>query len=211
MKRTDAISLALLGLASAITASVYGRLPARVPVHFNIHGHADSWMDKPVGAWLLVAIAVLTWLILRFGSHVLPQRARERMLASPVALVGVLTVGLLVGLHLLILWTALNGTSSIGRPFAIVFGLYWLVLAQILPRVRRNPFIGIRTAWTLSSDENWARTHRFGAWAFTVGGLIAIVAGLVASPTVAIVAILVSAFAPVVWSVIVARRLPPEA
>jgi uncharacterized membrane protein len=207
--RTDAISLALIGLASAITGSVYARLPAQVPVHFNLYGKADGFMSKPFGAWILIATAVLVWLLVRFGAWLLPRRARERMQASPVALVGVLTIALFTGLQLLILLAALNGSNAIGRSFAIVFGLYWIVLAQVLPRVRRNPFIGIRTAWTLSSDENWARTHRFGAWAFTIGGLIAVVAGVFAMPALAIVAILCSALAPVVWSLIVAHRLPP--
>ncbi len=209
--RIDAVSLALLGLASAITGAVYGRLPQQMPVHFNLYGKPDGWMGKPVGAWLLLGLTLVTWLLVRFGAALLPKQARERMAASPVALVGLLTVGFFVGLQLLVLHAALTSAASMGSSFGVLFGVYWIVLAQVLPRVRRNPFIGIRTAWTLSSDENWARTHRFGARAFTLGGLVAVLAALASMPAIAIGAILVSALAPVVWSFVVAHRLPPEA
>jgi uncharacterized membrane protein len=203
--RLDALTFALLGLGSAITAAVYSRLPARVPVHFNIHGVADGWMSKPWGATILLLTCVIVWLTVRFGSRILAGRARERMDASPVKMVGLLTVGLFVVLQLLVLYSALADTMTIGRPLTIALGGYWIILAQVLPRVRRNPFIGIRTAWTLSSDENWARTHRFGAWAFSIGGVVAVLSGLLGAATFAMVAILVSAFAPLIFSIFVAR------
>ena len=207
--RLDAVTLALLGFGAAVTAAVYPRLPARIPVHFNIHAVADGWMDKPLGATILLASAAFTGLLVRFGGFLLPRGARERMNASPVKLVTLLTIGLLVSLQLMILDAALHDRVTIGRPLSIVLGVYWIVLAQVLPRVRRNPFIGIRTAWTLSSDENWARTHRFGARTFTLGGVAALLAALAGLPALAITAILVSALAPVVWSLVVAHRLPP--
>jgi uncharacterized membrane protein len=135
---------------------------------------------------------------------------RERLRASPVSAAALLTTGLFVVLQILVLWAAMHG-GSIGRPLGISLGVYWIVLAQVLPRVRRNPFIGIRTTWTLTSDENWARTHRFASVTFTIGGLVAVIAAVLASPAVAIIAVLASALVPAVWSLIVAHRLPPEA
>jgi uncharacterized membrane protein len=211
LNRLDAISLALLGGAAAITAALYSRLPESVPTHFDLRGNADAWMSKPIGATLLLGIAFLVWLLVRFGAAILPHGMRERLRASPVSIVGLLTTGLFAVLQLLILWAALHAPGSIGRPLGAALGVYWIVLAQVLPRVRRNPFIGIRTTWTLTSDENWARTHRFASVTFTLGGLVAVFAAVVAAPAISVIAILASALVPVVWSFIVAHRLPPEA
>jgi uncharacterized membrane protein len=206
MKSLDKLSLGMLGATSIITAALYPRLPARVPVHFDLRGVADAWMDKSVGAWLLLAVAVAVFALVRFGGALLPRGFRARFEASPVGIVGALVVSLFCALQLMILWSAMHTPSTIGRPFALVFGLFWIVLAQVLPRVRRNPFVGIRTTWTLTSDENWARTHRFAAWVFTLGGLVALL-GAVVSPTLAFVAIGVSALVPVVYSYVLAHRL----
>ncbi len=207
--RWDAAALALLAGTSALTALLYERLPAQVPVHFDLFGRADGYAHRSMGAWLLPAVTLLVWAFVRFGARLVPHGARERMEASPMALVGFLTTALMSAMQCIILWAALHPTDSMGRPLALSLGAYWLVLALVMPRVRRNPFVGVRTAWTLASDENWARTHRFSSFAFALGGLVAVLAALAQAPAFAIVAILVSAFAPLVFSFVVAHRLPP--
>ena len=47
------------------------------------------------------------------------------------------------------------------------------VTGALLPRIRRNWFFGIRTPWTLSSDEDWAKTHRFARPLFMIAGVFA--------------------------------------
>lgn len=210
LDRLDLVSLALLGGAGAITGAVWERLPERMPIHFDLHGNADGWASRPVGTGLLLGTSFVVWALLRFGAAVLPKAWRERFEASPVAALATLTVAFLVAMHLFVLWAALHPGASIGSAFSVTFGVFWVVLAMVLPRVRRNPFVGVRTAWTLSSDENWARTHRFASWAFALGGLVAIVCGLASAPAVAIAAILASALVPVVYSFVVAHRLPPS-
>ena len=44
-------------------------------------------------------------------------------------------------------------------------GLMFIVLGNYMGKVRKNFFIGIRTPWTLASDEVWNRTHRLGGCA----------------------------------------------
>ena len=211
LDRSDHLSLMLLGGTAALTAAIYPNLPARVPTHFDLHGYPNAWMDRPIGATLLLGLALFVWLLVRFGAAIVPGPMSDRLRASPVSVVALLTTGLFVALQLLVLWAALHTPAPIGRPLGAALGIYWIVLAQVLPRVRRNPFIGIRTAWTLTSDENWARTHRFASITFTLGGLIAVIAAVVAAPAISVIAILASSLVPVVWSFIVAHRLPPEA
>jgi uncharacterized membrane protein len=76
-------------------------------------------------------------------------------------------------------------------------------------RIQRNPVMGIRVAWTLASDENWARTHRFASYTFAASGVVGLLAGLAggnAAAPVAIVALLVGALVPAVYSYVVARH-----
>jgi hypothetical protein len=55
-------------------------------------------------------------------------------------------------------------------PILTGLAVFMIVLGQFYPRLRRNPLVGCRTTFTLSSDENWARTHRFGGFTMTLGG-----------------------------------------
>ncbi len=71
------------------------------------------------------------------------------------------------------------------RAVIPVIATFFFVAGLLLPYIRRNWFFGIRTPWTLSSDEDWARTHRFGRPLFMIAGVL----------------ILIGAFTPRTWSI----------
>lgn len=195
----DALSLAAMGLTAAVTLGVYERLPAKLATHFDAHGVADGFMPKNAGAFVLLGIALVTWAGLRLAPNALPGAWRSRLKQSPMALVAFLvTALLLVGqLHIVSIGLDLPVTpNSIG----VICGLFWLVFSLVLPRLRRNPLVGIRTPWTLASDELWARTHRFGSYTIGIGAVVAIFASLAGSLFWGLGAIVASALLPAVYS-----------
>jgi len=54
----------------------------------------------------------------------------------------------------------------------ILVGILFIVMGNYLPQVKSNYFMGIRTPWTLSSEDVWVKTHR-------LSGKICFVAGIV--------------------------------
>jgi len=211
IETSDSVSLALIAGSTALTAALFPRLPAQVPTHFDIHGVANDWMPRSIGAWLLPLTAIGLWALLRLGPRLLPREWRIRTQASPTGVVAALVVALMSILHCVVLYAALTTPPSIGTALSLVLGGFWIALGVILPRVRRNPWIGVRTPWTLSSDENWARTHRFAGLTFCVGGLVALLCTVTGAAAFSIAVILTSALVPALYSFLLARRLPPEA
>ena len=59
--------------------------------------------------------------------------------------------------------------------------------------VKRNYFVGIRTPWTLSSDEVWDKTHKVGSKMFMLLG-VAFILILIAPPNFFVWIILASIF-----------------
>jgi uncharacterized membrane protein len=202
----DLLAFGLIGASAIGTAYVYDRLPDPMPTHFDLHGVPNGWMPRPVGAFLLPLVAVLAWALIRFGSRTLPREWRERQDASPVPAVGLLVAGMLAALQGLMVQAALSPAPRLGANVGVVLGVFFVLLGQLMPRVRRNPFIGIRTTWTLTSDENWARTHRFAGYTMTVGGLFTVVAALAGAMKLGVLFILAGALLPAVYSWRLARR-----
>ena len=197
----DAVALAIAAGTLVISFLVEPSLPPLVATHFDIHGHADGFGSRAFAAFFLPTFSFAIWAFMRFAIWLAPQAWRERMAASPLAAAACITVAFLSALHFVTLHVALRGAPGLGSELAVLLGAMWLALAVILPRTRRNPVIGIRTAWTLSSDENWARTHRIASYSFLVGGLLSLAAGFGgASGAVAfaVVVALVSALVPAV-------------
>ncbi|HZF27600.1 MAG TPA: SdpI family protein [Gammaproteobacteria bacterium] len=61
----------------------------------------------------------------------------------------------------------------------VLVGVAFVVLGNGMGRLRKNPIIGIRNAWTFHDDEVWLRTHRLLARVVVVGGLALVVTALV--------------------------------
>lgn len=60
----------------------------------------------------------------------------------------------------------------------LVDGLF-LVIGNVMGKLRPNYTVGIRTPWTLANDRVWDQTHRFGGKTFVfAGGLLCVLAAL---------------------------------
>lgn len=180
MKTLTLIGLAMLAGILAVTIAFYDRLPDPMPVHFDLHGRADGWGSRTFGVTLLPAVAVAILLWSRFAK------------SPPMALALSATALFLLSLHALVLRASLDGSMMLGGGLAVLLGLFDIVMGLVFPRLRRNRFVGIRLPWTLGSDENWARTHRFGGTAFVVGGVVTLVSVAIVGAAAAVpVALLV--------------------
>ena len=55
----------------------------------------------------------------------------------------------------------------------------YIVVGNYLPKCRQNYTVGIKVPWTLNSEENWDRTHRFSGKLWIIGGLVLVIATVV--------------------------------
>jgi uncharacterized membrane protein len=208
-RRLDGVSLGVLGLTAVLTAAVYDRLPLRMATHFDLEGQPNGWMSRPFGAWFGPVFALGLWAVLRFVPRILPNAERKRLGESPAALVATLTTLFVVAAHVLILWRAIVPGASITRVVWLLLGAFYVALGLVLPRIKRNALMGIRTPWTLTSDENWARTQRVAGYSMVIGGVITALVGTlggVSGGLMALGVLLVSALVPAAYSLILARR-----
>lgn len=67
---------------------------------------------------------------------------------------------------------SLIGDWNFSRSMPLVIMAFIAVLGNYLPIIKPNYFIGVRTPWTLESEQVWATTHRFSGRLWVAGGLI---------------------------------------
>jgi uncharacterized membrane protein len=209
--RLDLASILLVVGSAALNAALWSSLPDRIPTHFDLWGAVDDDMRRSIGAWVLPGSALVLLAVVRLLPLRMPEDWQERAAGSPMSAVGVLMTGLLTGLHVVCLWAALHPGESAARPLGVCLAVFWLAFSLLVPRVRRNTLVGIRTRWSLSSDENWARTHRFAGLVGAVAGVVALVGGISGTFPLVVAAIVLGALIPTVYSYWLARRLPPTA
>jgi uncharacterized membrane protein len=142
--------------------------------------------------------------ILLLGA-VLPRLRRSGAALGPFLetfhYVLMVTVGLMAFLHSMALTTALHPEWDLARPLMSGILLALALIGNVLGKVRRNPYVGVRTPWSLSSDAVWVPTHRLAAHLlFGVGIVGSVVVWLGIPPAVCLGALLVAALIPAAYS-----------
>lgn len=179
-----------------------GRLPARVPIHWDLAGQVNGWGSPLLASTLLPAIATGTYLlILAYDWGGMDFKAARAMSASTTRHMRLLILFLTGGLHGLLLQTILQGGSPSSAWMLIIISVFLVLLGNIAPRLEPNAWVGLRIPPTLEHREVWKRTHRvFGRW-LVVAGLLGVPASLLPEPfTTGLIPVLV--LLPVLGAVI---------
>jgi uncharacterized membrane protein len=203
--------LVLAGLINVATCAAallaFSRLPVRIPTHWNLDGVADAFGSR-------LAIFTFTAIMLVFSAlwTVLPRVSPQRYGVEGFGPVwwrsGLLVVALLGYAQMMLLWQLLGGPVPMDRALGGGLAILAILLGNVLGKVRRNFWLGIRTPWTLASERVWYATHRLAGKTMVLGGLLAL-AGLAAGAPArfATLAVVAAALLPAAWSLIYYRRL----
>ena len=81
-------------------------------------------------------------------------------------------------IHIVIISISLGYNIAIDKVIPFMVGVLFVVMGNYLPKSKSNFFYGIKTPWTLTSEEVWKKTHRLGGKLFVISGLIIIVSSL---------------------------------
>ena len=203
------LPLWLVAADLVFTAAVYPRLPARVPIHWNIHGQIDGYSGRFFGALMLPVLALLTWLLLRWLPSIDPRRENYAKFAGSYDAVVLAIVALVVALHVVILGVGLGWPIAMDRVLPLAMGALFLVIGNVLPRTRPNWWFGIRTPWTLSNDRVWERTHRMGGYLLVAAGLLCVIGAFLPTPpgiVFVVVNVLSAAFGSALYSYLVWKQ-----
>lgn len=189
------------------SAACYGRLPARVATHFNAAGVPNGYSSRAMAAFGLPAFYFAVTLLVFVMLKIDPKS--ENINRSPKVKAAVLwgTVILFNVVQASMLLTGMGFHLKIGVITGVSVGFLFLVIGNYLPKCKPNYTMGIRLPWTLASEENWRRTHRFAGPLWIVGGVIIALGSFLASFTWLIVGVAVLlAIVPAVYSYLVFRN-----
>lgn len=161
------IFLFLLGLL------VYPKLPEKVPSHWNSKGEVDRYSSRFWGAFGIPIMITLMYLGLLYIPYIDPKRENYLKFESTYRIIRSIIVITFVSLQLVLLIVVLSGKDYlVSKLVPGLIGMLLIFIGNYLPRIKYNWFVGIRTPWTLSSEEVWRKTHRISGYLFVLGGIL---------------------------------------
>ena len=206
VKWVEVVQWAIVVAMFGVGALAWPIAPDQMPIHWNVAGRVDRYAGKLEGLFLLPAITLVVAFGLRLLPRVDPNRARYAEFPGAFTVVRLAVTAVLAAIYVLIVLTALGVQLNIGLLVGVLVGLLLVVIGAVMDQLRPNWFFGIRTPWTLSSEESWRATHRAGKWVFIAMGLAFVLAGLVQTAwafTAAVVIALGGVLGLVVYSYLV--------
>jgi uncharacterized membrane protein len=205
---SDVLGLVLVAAGFALVARAYPGLPDPMPSHWNAAGQVNGWMPRFWGAFLVPLIMAALWLIFLVLPRISPRGFEMEPFLRAWGVFKVTTLAVMLFIGGLVLRAAQHGGELSQTALLCSLGILLVVMGNLLGKVTRNFFVGIRTPWTLASEEVWLRTHRLAGKIFVVAGLLVVAAplfGVSVWPIFLVIA--VAGLVPIVYSYVLYKRL----
>ena len=184
---------------------LWNRLPEQMPTHWGMDGQVDGWSGKVFGIFgLPLILLAVHWLcaLATFYADPKKQNHSDKILHLVLWITPVLSLLL----HSFVYAAALGMAVDMNMMMPIFFGLLFTVIGNYLPKCKQNYTVGIKIPWTLDSEENWNKTHRFAGILWVIGGLTVLVLGFFGAVWVYIPIMIAMTIVPVVYSFLLYRK-----
>jgi len=111
-----------------------------------------------------------------------------------------------------LLWAAVAGPIDITRALLAGVLLMLALIGNVLGKVRRNFWIGVRTPWTLANERVWNDTNRLAGRLFVAAAVVGLPLLLLplhqlALTIVVFILIMTAALGPAIYSLVLYKRL----
>ncbi|TMJ20896.1 MAG: DUF1648 domain-containing protein [Alphaproteobacteria bacterium] len=209
-----AVASALAVAAMLIAAFLVGSmLPAgaELPTHWGVSGEADGFSGKWPALLFPVALAVGMSALFYFLPSLEPRGdglKRSQGLYAAVWMSMLLMAGVI---ELSVIAVALHWPLHAFHLIAAGLGVMFIMIGNQLGKSRSMYLIGIRTPWTLASEEVWVKTHRLGGKLMVLGGVLVVITAALPVPSGLLAASvltagLLAAGVPIAYSYLLWRR-----
>jgi uncharacterized membrane protein len=143
-----------------------------VPNHWNMAGEVDGYMAKESFIIFFPSLILGLYLLMSLAPMIDPRSDNYKKFKGVFEGFRVLIVLVMIVLYLTSILFALGIPVPIGKVVMLSVGILWVFIGNYFGKVRFNYTFGIRTPWTLASEEVWNKTHRVSGPLWVAAGII---------------------------------------
>lgn len=163
----------------AVSFMTYKYLPEKVPSHWNARGEIDGYAGRGFTVIFFPSLILGIYLLSTFFPFIDPLKENVEKFATPYFYLRTILVLFLSSLYFYTIYAAVKGGAAMPIDMFILptLGVMFIVIGYLLPKFKKNYFIGIRTPWTLHSEEVWDMTHKRARKWYVGAGVIIMLGG----------------------------------
>jgi uncharacterized membrane protein len=210
-KKKELLPISIIILTIVLGFIFYSSLPEQVPSHWNAQGQIDDYSGRMFSVIFFPALTLFIYLLMSVLPNIDPLKKNYEKFSNVYFWTKVILVVFMSLMYIFTLLASLELiTFNIRYMIIPLLSLLYLVLGYFMPKIKKNYFYGIRTPWTLNSEEVWDETHKMAGKLFIGAGIISLFSILFEgeiSFIIFMVSILGAAFGSVIYSYIIFKRL----
>ena len=197
-KKLVVITSIIILLPILVSLCFWNQLPEQVPIHWNIHGEIDGYASRFVAVIVLPLVLFVLHFVCAFATMMDPKHKNISdkiwmIILSICPVLSILLMYMMVG-------SALGMEIDVNAILPVFLGVMFVVIGNYLPKCKQSYTVGIKIPWTLNSEENWNKTHRFAGPCWVIGGIMVMFTGLFENEILIMVIALIMVFAPIIYS-----------
>lgn len=198
--RKDSIISIILAFSIVVIFNLlfYDKMPAELPTHWNFQGQADKYSSRfDAMVFTQVFLAIMN-IFLCFMVDNDPRNKKQNNFVMTLSKLAMPLIMLVV--YVITVMAGLGREIRVSVVIPLFLGILIIAIGNYMPKIKRNYTMGIKLPWTLNSDENWRRTHRFGGLCFIFMGLCFFATPFVKSELIIIIPIAIVVVLPMIYS-----------
>ena len=168
-------AIVIILLASVLTSwFFYPQLPPVVATHWDVNGNVNGYMAKGWGVSIFPIVIAILFAVFLLIPRIDPRRENIVKFRQYFDYFTVATSLVFYYFFLLFLFWNLGASFNFVAAMVPAFALLFWLIGMLLPRTELNWMIGIRTPWTISSENVWKKTHEVGGVWFKICAVISL-------------------------------------
>ncbi len=207
--KSEAAPIILIVAAWIFAFYFYAHFPAQVVTHWGFDGQPNGYMGKAAGAFAIPALLAGMYALLLGLPWLDPKSDRYAEFSGIYHFFKTAIIFVLFAVYIASGFYNLGYAVNINVIVPLLVGLLMIVLGNFMGKIKRNWFVGVRTPWTLSSENVWNKTNRFGGFMLVLFGIVLIISPLLSKPlaiTLFVSGILLITIGTLVYSFVIYKQ-----
>lgn len=175
--------LMFLPLAVVLVALPF--LPDQIPAHYGFDNQVTRWGSKYEALLFPILTIVLGLFLLAMARYAAKHEESGKNNENVCLITGIVSLALFNLMTAYFLYTDFHKVGNLSEAAFDVnqlifgfFGLCMLIIGNVMPKLRMNSMIGLRTSWSMKNEQTWKKSQRFGGISCVISGILMILASL---------------------------------
>ena len=148
---------------------LWNQLPDTMATHWGVDNEANGFSSKTFTVFGMPAVLLAIHWICILATKL--DKKSQNINPKIFSLVLWICPALSLLMSAIVYLTALGKEIKVGFIVILFMGLLFIIIGNYLPKCKQSYTMGIKLPWTLESEENWNKTHRFAGPLWVIGGV----------------------------------------